>query len=73
MFYYFRAEAKALQALFKHFGVIFTENDYLFWGENEHMKSKIQIVLTPVQIYVVVLPTVRFFSVKRASDGARAF
>ena len=30
-------------------------------------------VLTPVQIYVVALPTVRFFSVKRASGGAGAF
>lgn len=37
------------------------------------MKSKIQIVLTPVQIYVVVLPTVRFNGVKRASGGVRAF
>lgn len=30
-------------------------------------------VLTPVQIYVVVLQPVRFFSFKRAFDGAGAF
>ena len=30
-------------------------------------------VLTPVQIYVVALPTVRFFSFKRATGGAGAF
>lgn len=30
-------------------------------------------VLTPVQINVVAVPTVRFFSVKRVSGGAGAF
>lgn len=30
-------------------------------------------MLTPVQIYVVVLQPVRFFSFKRAFDGAGAF